>query len=152
MKVNIGKTIEMDCDFDALPQSARDHIAYIGFRNVLMDCHASITKESNPDDFVAVATAMAQKKLAALMSGEVRVSNGRESDPVRAEALRSASAVIVTALKAAGTIKKIADIDAKLLREKAAELVAKKPEFMDKARETIAARKESTVDLADLGL
>lgn len=151
-KVNIGKGIEMDVDFVAMPQAALDHLLYIGARNVLMDSHASITKESNPNDTTEAATAMAEKKLAALMAGEVRVSTSREGDPVRAEALRSASAVIVAALKKAGTIKKLADIDGKLLREKAGELVAKKPEFMEKARETIEARKSATVDLADIGL
>jgi hypothetical protein len=151
-KVNIGKNIEIEVDFTAMPKAALDHILYIGARNILMDSHASITRESNPDDLTEAATAMAEKKLAALMSGEVRVSGSREGDPVRAEALRSATAVIVAALKKAGKIKKVADVDAKLLREKAGELVASKPEFMAKARETIEARKAATVDLADIGL
>jgi biotin carboxyl carrier protein len=151
-KVNIGKNIEMDVDFATMPQAALDHLLYIGARNVLMDSHASITKESNPSDTEAAARAMAEKKLAALMAGEVRVSTAREGDPVRAEALRSATAVIVAALKKAGTIKKLADIDGKLLREKAGELIAKQPAFMEKARETVDARKSATVDLADIGL
>lgn len=151
-KINIGKGIEMDVDFQSMPQAALDHVLYIGARNILMDSHASITKESNPDDLVAAATAMAEKKLAALMAGEVRVSGSREGDPVRAEAIRSASAVIVAALKKSGQIKKTTDIDSKLLREKAVELIGKKPEFMVKARETIEARKAATVDLADIGL
>lgn len=151
-KVNIGKGIEMDVDFDSMPQAALDHILYIGARNILMDSHASITKESNPNDLEAAAKAMADKKLTALMAGEVRVSGAREGDPVRAEALRSATAVIVAALKKAGTIKKTADIDSKLLREKAGELIGKNPAFMAKARETVDARKSATVDLADIGL
>lgn len=151
MKVNIGKNIEMDVDFSAMPQAALDHILYIGARNILMDSHASITKESSTD-VEADARAMADKKLAALMAGEVRVSGSREGDPVRAEALRSATTVIVAALKKAGTIKKTADIDGKLLREKAAELIGKNDAFMTQARETIAARKSATVDLADIGL
>ena len=151
-QVNIGKGIELDVDFASMPQAAIDHLLYIGARNVLMDSHASVTKESNPNDLVETATAIAEKKLAALMAGEVRVSGSREGDPVRAEALRSASAVIVAALKKAGKIKKRDDIDAKLLREKSAELIASNPTFMDKARETIEARKSATVDLADIGL
>lgn len=151
-KVNIGKGIEMEVDFAAMPQAALDHILYIGARNILMDSHASITRESNPADLEAAAKAMADKKLTALMAGEVRVSGAREGDPVRAEALRSATAVIIAALKKAGKIKKTADVDSKLLREKAAELVAAKPEFMAQARETVDARKSATVDLADIGL
>jgi len=151
-KVNIGKGIELDVDFGALPQAALDHLLYIGARNVLMDSHASITKESNPNDLADVAQAVAEKKLDALMRGEVRVSTAREGDPVRAEALRSATAVIVAVLKRSGQIKKIGDIDTKLLREKAGELVAKKPEFIEKARETIEARKSAVVDLSEIGL
>lgn len=151
-KVAIGKGIEMDVDFSAMPKTALDHILYIGARNILMDSHASITKESNPDDLEAAARAMAEKKLAALMAGEVRVSGAREGDPVKAEAIRSASAVIVAALKKAGKIKKVADIDSKLLREKAVELIGRDESFMTKARETIEARKGTVVDLADIGL
>jgi len=152
MKVNIGKNIELDVDFASMPQAAIDHCLYIGARNILMDSHASIARASTPADLEAAATAMAEKKLAALMAGEVRVSSAREGDPVRAEALRSAAAVIVTALKKAGTIKKAGDIDAKLLREKAGELVGKNPAFLAQARETIDARKAATVDLSDIGL
>jgi hypothetical protein len=149
-QVNIGKGIELDVNFASMPQAALDHLLYIGARNVLMDSHASVTKDE--PDFEAKSRAIAEKKLAALMAGEVRVSTSREGDPIRAEALRSATAVIVAALKTQGKIKKMADIDAKLLREKAAELVAKRPEYLEKARATIEARKASTVDLADIGL
>lgn len=152
MLVNIGKDIELEIDYTELPTNAFEHVIRIGLRNILMDSHASITRESNPNDMQDAARAVAEKKLAALMTGEVRVSGSREGDPVRAEAIRSASAVIVAALKKAGTIKKVADIDSKLLREKAVELVGKKPEFLEKARETIEARKSAQVDLADIGL
>lgn len=154
MLVNIGKSIELDIDHTALPEVALQHVIMIGLRNVLMDSHAGVTAEKvGPDgDVAAESKAVALKKLDALMRGEVRVSGSREGDPVRAEAIRSASAVIVAALKKAGQIKKVADIDSKLLREKAIELVGKKPEFMEKAREVIAARKSAEVDLADIGL
>lgn len=154
MLVNIGKSIELDIDHTALPEVALQHVIMIGLRNVLMDSHAGVTAEKvGPDgDVAAESKAVALKKLDALMRGEVRVSGSREGDPVRGEAIRSASAVIVAALKKAGQIKKVADIDSKLLREKAIELVGKKPEFMEKAREVIAARKSAEVDLADIGL
>jgi hypothetical protein len=154
MKVNVGKGIELDINETTLPKAAIDHVVMIGLRNILMDSHASITADEYPGEAErkAAAEAMVAKKLDALMRGEVRVASSREGDPVRAEALRSATAVIIAALKKAGTIKKAADIDAKLLREKAGELVAKKPEFMEKARETVEARKSATVDLADIGL
>lgn len=154
MQVNIGKGIELSIDHTALPQVALEHVIAIGLRNILMDSHAGVTAEKvGPGgDVKAESEAVAMKKLDALMRGEVRVSGSREGDPVRAEAIRSATAVIVAALKKSGQIKKVADIDAKLLREKAAELIGKKPEFLEKAREVIAARKSAEVDLADIGL
>ena len=154
MQVNVGKGIEMNIDHTSLPQAAMDHVIMIGLRNILMDSHASITSEEYPDDAARqeAARAMVDKKLAALMAGEVRVASSREGDPVRAEALRSATAVIVTALKRAGKIKKAGDVDAKLLREKAAELIGRDPAYMAKAKETVDARKAATVDLSDIGL
>lgn len=154
MLVNVGKSIEVEVAIGALPEAAMQHVIYIGLRNILMDSHASVTADEYPDETErkAVADAMVTKKLEALMRGEVRVASSREGDPVRAEALRSATAVIVAALKKAGKIKKVADVDAKLLREKASELIVTKPEFMEKARETVEARKAATVDLADIGL
>lgn len=148
--VNIGKSIEMDVDFSKMPQAAIDHIMYIGARNVLMDSHASITKESNPDDLTDAARAMAEKKLAALMRGEVRVQSTREGDPVRAEALRMATDQIKAIIKKAG--KKVSDYDAKAIREKALARIT--PELLELARARVEENRAATpdTDLADLGL
>lgn len=151
MQVNIGKGLEIEVNFTTMPQAAIDHILYIGARNVLMDSHASITKETNPNDLQDVARAMAEKKLAALMSGEVRVASTREGDPVRAEALRMATAQITALIKKAG--KKVADYEPKAIREKAAvritpELLAQAKARVDQLKATIPADET----LADLGL
>lgn len=148
MKVNIGKGIELDVNANALPANALEHVIYIGLRNILMDSHASITRETNPDDLTEAATAMAEKKLAALMSGEVRVASSREGDPVKAEAIRIASERIKTALRKAG--KKVSDYDSKVIREKAIELIGKDGSIMTLAREAVEARKAVDVDVSDL--
>lgn len=151
MQVNIGKGLEVEVDFTTMPQAAIDHILYIGARNVLMDSHASVSLVTNPNDLQDVARAMADKKLAALMSGEVRIASTREGDPVRAEALRMAIAQITALIKKAG--KKVADYEPKAIREKAVaritpELLAQAKARIDQLKATIPADET----LADLGL
>lgn len=134
MLVRIGKTIELNVNVDALPQAALDHAIYIGLRNILMDSHASITKETNPTDFVDVAKAMAEKKLATLMSGEVRVTGTRESsDPVRAEAIKIATAAVTKQIRAEGL--KVADFTAASIREAA--LASIDDDMMELARKRV---------------
>lgn len=151
MQVNVGKGIELEIDHTALPESAMNHVIMIGLRNILMDSHASITTDEYPGaaESDAAARAMVAKKLDALMRGEVRVQSTREGDPVRAEAMRMATDIIKAALRKAG--RKVADIDAKALREKAASLVT--PELMAKAKARVEeTRAANAVDLSDLGL
>lgn len=153
MQVNVGKGIALEIDETALPKAALNHAIMIGLRNILMDSHASITSDEYPDagEREAAARAMVDKKLDALMRGEVRVQSTREGDPVRAEALRMATDIIKAALRKAG--RKVADVDAKALREKAGEYVAAHPDLTVKAKARVEeARAGATVDLADLGL
>lgn len=150
-QVNVGKGIEKNIDFAALPQAARDHIMYIGARNVLMDSHASITAEEYPDETErrAAAEAMVDKKLDALMRGEVRVQSTREGDPVRAEAVRMAIAAVHAKIKSAG--KKPKDFEASAVREAALKLIT--PELLAKAKARVEDTKTvDTGSLADLGL
>lgn len=150
--VNVGKGLNIVIDFKAMPQNAIDHILYIGARNILMDSHASITADEYPDAEARAdaALAMVDKKLVALMSGEVRVQSTREGDPVRAEAMRMATDIVKAKIKKTG--KKVADYEAKAVREAAAKLVT--PELLAQAKarvdETRAVGTDET--LADLGL
>lgn len=151
--VNVGKGIEVTIDFGKMPQTALDHIMYIGARNVLMDSHASITADEYPDEGErkANAEAMVAKKLEALMAGIVRVQSTREGDPVRAEAMRMATDIVKAKIKKAG--KKVADYEAKAVREAAAKLVT--PELLAQAKARVAETRAATPDdasLADLGL
>lgn len=155
MQVNVGKGIELSIDHTALPEAALNHAIMIGLRNILMDSHASVTKEEYPndDEREAAARAMVDKKLAALMSGEVRVASSREGDPVKAEAIRMASDIIKSALRKKGT--KLSDVEPKAIREAAVRYLATEAgaAITEKARERVAEqRAASTVDLGDLGL
>jgi hypothetical protein len=113
MTVNIGKGIDMAVPaFDTLTPEVRRYIVAIGWRNVLADSHASMTAEkANGGDVVAMSRDMAERKLAALVRGEVRATSTREGDPVRAEALR----LITNAIKkkARDTAQKIEEKDVK---------------------------------------
>ncbi len=142
--VNVGKSIEVEIDFTAMPQAAIDHCLYIGARNILMDSHASITADEFPDGNArqAAASAMVQKKLDALMRGEVRVQSTREGDPVRAEALRMATAQITALIKKAGrkvSDYKPADIRAKALERITPELLAQAKARVEQLRATVPA-------------
>lgn len=153
MHVNVGKGIELDIDHTALPENALSHAIMIGLRNILMDSHASITTEEYPDPIARAdaARAMVDKKLAALMSGEVRISSSRESvDPIRAEAMRMALAMVTAKIRAAG--KKVKDYEPAAIKAAAAKLVT--AELLAKAAERVAETRAATpdADLADLGL
>lgn len=147
VNVNIGKGIEMEIDFSKFPPAALDHIMYIGARNILMDSHAGIAKDE--PDAADKARAVADKKLAALMSGEVRVSSSREGDPVRAEAVKMTTATIHATIKKAG--KKVSDYDTKAIREKAVGLIT--PEILATAKARVEENRALDAgSLADLGL
>lgn len=146
-QVNIGKGLELSVDFTKLPQPVLDHILYIGARNILMDAHAGITADKSKD-VAADSLAVAEKKLAAMYSGEVRSTGTRTGDPVKAEAIRLASDQIKAAAKKAG--KKVSDIDAKALREAAIALVDRTPAITELARKRVEEAKAANVEV-DVG-
>jgi hypothetical protein len=136
-----------------LPEAALNHAIMIGLRNILMDSHASVTKEEYPDDAEreAAARAMVQKKLDALMSGEVRVASTREGDPVKAEAIRMASDIVKAALRKAG--KKLSDYEPKAIREAAVKYLGtdQGADIMAKAKTRVEEqRAAANIDLDDL--
>jgi len=90
MLVAIGKGLEITVPaFTDFTPEVQNHIFYIGMRNLLQDAHASITPEkANGQDVQALSREAAERKLAALVRGELRVVGARETDPVKAEALR----------------------------------------------------------------
>jgi hypothetical protein len=75
MLVGIGKGIELDVDVTRFNREVHDHIVRIGVRNLLMDAHASATAKSDPEGYVKKSRALAEKKLASMYAGIVRVAN-----------------------------------------------------------------------------
>jgi hypothetical protein len=75
---------------------AASHVVYLGLRNILMDSHASVTKDE--PDHVERSREMAEKKLDALYRGEVRVATvraPRETDAVAAEMRKLAAGIVM---------------------------------------------------------
>lgn len=146
MKVQIGKGIEIDVDVANLPANVAEHVVYIGMRNILMDAHASITTDE--PDYQAKALAVSQKKLAAMMVGEVRVAGTREGDPVRAEAMRLATEQVKRALRKEG--RNVSKADPKAIREKALSLIT--DDLLAKALARVNEAKALQIDVDVSGL
>lgn len=143
MDVNIGKDIIITVDTTALPQTALDHVLYIGLRNILMDAHASATLEKHPvrDDMIAASRALAEKKLAALMSGVVRAApTARTSDPVMARARKMALKPVNDAWRAKG--RKPSDMTTEERTKFVDDYLAANPKVIETARAAIAAEAE----------
>jgi hypothetical protein len=73
MLVAIGKGIELDVDVTQFNSEVHDHIVRTGLRNLLMDAHASATAKGDPEGYVQKSRELAEKKLASLYAGIVRV-------------------------------------------------------------------------------
>ena len=75
MLVAIGKGIEFDVDVSRFNGEVHDHILRTGLRNLLMDAHASATAKADPDNYIKRSRELAEKKLASMYAGIVRVAN-----------------------------------------------------------------------------
>src|SRR5262245_33090541 len=100
MLVAIGKGIELDVDVTRFNSEVHDHIVRTGLRNLLMDAHASVTAKADPDNYVTRSREMAEKKLASMYAGVVRVQavGGPKmpADPVAMVILRLARKAIIS--------------------------------------------------------
>jgi hypothetical protein len=98
MLVAIGKSIELDVDVTRFNSEVHDHIVRTGIRNLLMDAHASATAKNDPEGYVQKSRELAEKKLASLYAGVVRVQSAggmaRPTDPVSAVIMRLARMAI----------------------------------------------------------
>lgn len=148
MLVNIGKGIELDVDTTRLNQAVKDHVVYIGLRNILMDSHAGITADKSKD-VEADSRAVAEKKLDAMYAGEVRSAGTRTGDPVKAEAIRLATDQLKAAYRKAGK-GKVSAVDSTVWRQAAVALVDKTPAILELARKRVAEAKAVDTDTADL--
>jgi hypothetical protein len=138
MDVNIGKGITISVDTASLPEAAMAHVVYIGLKNILQDAHAG---EGNPD----LARADAEKKLAALMSGQVRVNTGREGDPVKARAKMIATGHAKKQWVGQG--RKLRDMTTDDLNTMVQKLLEKNPSIMAQAAAAVAAEAAITIEM-----
>jgi hypothetical protein len=94
MLVAIGKSIELDVDVTRFNREVHDHIVRTGLRNLLMDAHASATAKTDPDNYIQRSRQLAERKLASMYAGIVRVANvggpKAPTDPVSQVILRLA--------------------------------------------------------------
>lgn len=165
LNINIGKAIGLEIDLAKLQahDNVMTHVVAIGLRNILMDAHAScLAKDFKSElEWRAASKAMAEKKLSAMLAGEIRSNAGgvraTKADPIMAEALRMARVVIHQAKKA-NMVKwaKAFDLPNKTIDEEkaiVAEAVrryANKPEILAKAKANVEANGELVVDDLDL--
>ena len=107
--VAIGKGIELDIDVARLNSEVHDHLLRTGLRNLLMDAHASATAKAYPDSYIKRSQEMAEKKLASLFAGVVRVQSiggpKTESDPISQVIMRLARKAIVSRPEVAAASK-----------------------------------------------
>lgn len=139
--VSCGNAGEYPVDITALPAASLEYIFAYGLKQVLNDARSSAAKVAEEEglDVADVARAMVQKKLDALLSGDIRATSGRTSDPVAREAKRLANETLK-----ARKIKRD-----QLTDEQYTKLVAR---FMDQAKANVAATASLIGDLGDIGL
>ena len=155
LNVDIGKQIGFELSDENMAalsahENVKTHVWYIGLRNILMDSHASAKRELFEDEIAwrNASKAMAEKKLAAMLAGEIRANSSgprmSSKSPIEAEALRLARVVVYAAAKAKGQTDK-AIIAAAIAK------YAAKPETIATATANVAAKASLVVD-DDLGL
>lgn len=141
-----GRNIEID--EATLPPQSVDFIFGYGMRQILNDCHSAVKRVDfeSEEAFVAAVHEAVDKKLAALMSGDltVRRASAEPVNPVERAAVRMVRDIVKTALKAKGlTVKKIGEekfdglvkgylesSKGEAIRQRAAEEVARQAEAM----------------------
>jgi hypothetical protein len=133
--LTIGKGITLSIDETKIPAEVAAHCMVRGLQDILTDTHAGIKVGS--DNFVELSRAAAEKKLAALMAGELRVASTRTSDPVA----REAKAIAAAYLKTKG-VKTDADNYKELLAK-----VAATPSVVAKAQQRVQEVAELSTDI-----
>src|SRR6266446_8886236 len=100
VSVHVGKGVKLDIDIDRFEIPARQHIFLFGLRQVLADAHAGMGKDEQ--GYVEKSRVLAERKLAALYAGELRVNGerGPRLDPVDGEARRIALGQVQAQIRA----------------------------------------------------
>ncbi len=149
MEISIGKGIKIEVDRGKFSPEVNEHIWAFGIRQMLADAHAAMTKDE--DDYVNKSKVLAERKLAALYSGELRVNGERSPrlDPVEGEARRIALGQVQSQIRAGlckteGVVnRKVSSYTtAQILELVAARLVAN-PKILIAARNVVRDRMEA---------
>lgn len=145
--VRLGRKVDedMSVNLDALPLVSLNQIFAYGLKQILNDSMTS-------GETGAEKKALAEKKLAALLSGEATARTST-ADPVRAEAiLIGIGKVRASVLKAGKTVAEYGGD--KALRAKAVDMLDNKPEakaaWMAAAQKIVDDRKAADASLADI--
>ena len=148
-----GQSIEID--FAALPANSQDFIINYGLRQILNDCHSSLTIkgwEGDKADFDKAVMEAVEEKFGAIMSGDLTIRGTGEPrivDPVEKEVRAIARAEIETKLQGANLSAR------KIGKEKMAELLAAHIEksgdrLRKDAKAAIKRREAIDVDTGDI--
>lgn len=130
----LGKDIVRTVDFAQFPANVIERATVIGMGNILRDCHAGITSESDAN-FKELSAQAVDEKLTDLLAGVIRESSGgREANPVKRESNRIATEMVTAQYRKAG--KKVAQY-AKEIRADAAKL-ALNPKVVALAEKRVA--------------
>lgn len=151
ISISIGKAnTDLTVDFAALAPHVQDYVVRYGLTQILNDAHSSVTATEVPDaaERGEQALELANKKLDAMIRGEVRAFGGRSGDPIKTEANRLATLVINGALKAKGV--KVKSLPKGKFAELVANYLTKNPSVMEQAKANIEATKG--LDMADIEL
>ena len=135
--IRVNKANEMFAVVIAnLPDESFNHVFNYGLRQILNDACASSKSESEAREAVA-------SRLERLMSGTLRASSGRTSDPIAREAKSIATAKVDAAIRAKG--RKPSDVANR------AELISKlalDPKVLAKAKANVEATSDLDLDIA----
>lgn len=138
MEIRIAKAgTSLAVDVEAFAPNVLEYVVRYGLTQILNDAHSAVTVHTHPDAEARAAEcmALAQKKLDAMIAGEVRTQT--RSDSIVAEAMRLAVITVKAAFKKAG----LKMPDAKGLRARAEAYLEKHPELLDTARTNIETAK-----------
>lgn len=140
-----GKGVTLDLDCNKVPDAVWNEIILQGAKVVLGRGMTKITKELYPkeDELKAAALAQAEKNLAAVYEGKIRIMGAKSdkvSGAVMTEARRLARQVIKDNLKALG--HKVSHYAASEITKAANALIAADASFVDKAKVNLEAAEE----------
>ena len=132
----------IEVDTSKLPDAVYREAMILGLKALANRGMTKITKETYPnaDELKVAAQAQAEKNLAAMYSGKVRISGSKAdkvSGKVMTEARRLAKITVKEALKAENI--KLSHVSAKDITAAANALIAADPEYVEKAKATIEA-------------